>query len=434
MPHVAFVPLTGLRVRATEMLELGMTLPGLSKRSDALSALPALGVLTLAGMTPEPWTTSYHKADQPDEHLIAEIVSSKPTFVALSALTASAEEAYRLSRRLREQKIPVVLGGLHASVCSEEASRHCDVVVVGEGEPVWNAILSDALAGELKPTYKAAAAFDLKDSPIPDFGLLKDQSPPRFTLQTERGCPFACSFCGASRLLGPFRTKPVEQIRKELAEIGGQSRRAWVELADDNTFANRHDWSSLLETLGQANIRYFTESDWRVGENHGLVSGLAASGCVQLLVGIESLVFRYPGMGAKYAELSRIMDAVRAIQESGVVVNGCFVVGADGETNASIDRLAQFIAESPLAEVQVTLQTPFPGTALYRQLNRQGRLLHADSWENYTLFDVTYQPDKLTAKELASGFRRLMANVFSSDNAARRAEHRRQIWRNNPCF
>ena len=89
---------------------------------------------------------------------------------------------------------------------------------------------------------------------------------------------------------------------------------------------------------------------------------------MQVLVGIESTVFRYPGMGTKAAELDRMIDAIEAIQSSGVAVNGCFILGADGETDESVDRLVRFIDDSPLAEVQLTLQTPFPGTRLRDRL------------------------------------------------------------------
>ncbi len=106
-----------------------------------------------------------------------------------------------------------------------------------------------------------------------------------------------------------------------------------------------------------------------------MLAGLAASGCVQVLVGLESFVFRFPGMGAKQAELDRMMEAVCAIQESGVAVNGCFIVGADGETERSLDALTEFLLDSPLADIQVTLQTPFPGTEFHNRLRREGRLL-----------------------------------------------------------
>ena len=145
---------------------------------------------------------------------------------------------------------------------------------------------------------------------------------------------------------------------------------------------------------------------------------LAASGCVQVLAGIESLVFRHPGMGPKLAEFARIQDALCAIQDAGVAVIGCFIVGCDGETRQSLGRLAQFILASDLADVQLTLQTPFPGTALYRRLQDQGRLLPQRGWSYYTLFDVTFQPDLMGVDELETAFRDLVRQVFSPEPAA----------------
>ncbi|HUG90324.1 MAG TPA: DUF4070 domain-containing protein, partial [Planctomycetaceae bacterium] len=207
-----------------------------------------------------------------------------------------------------------------------------------------------------------------------------------------------------------------------------------IELADDNTFAGSREAGELFEAFERFNIRYFTEADWRIGERPDVLAGLARSGCVQVLVGIESLVFRYPGMGGKQAELDRIMAAVQAIQEAGVVVAGCVIVGGDGETRGSIDRLVRFVLDSPLAEVQLTLQTPFPGTALYGRLAREGRLLTERGWSAYTLFDVTFQPDRLSVAELERGFRDAVTEVFSAPAVERRRRLRRNIWRNSPAF
>jgi len=429
MPHLCLVPLTGLRIREEEMFSLGMSLPGLGKRAAALAELPALGLLTLAGMTPENWTQSYHDAAVVDDQLIEDIVSNQPTLIAISALTASVNEAYRLADTLRAEGLQVAIGGLHVTVCSEEAQQHADAVVVGEGEPVWLDLLDDAEVGNLKPIYQAKGAFNLAESPLPRFDLLGERTRPRFTMQTERGCPLACDFCAASRILGSFREKPLANLRIELAAITAIDNQPWLELADDNTFAGRRDAGALLELLADSGARYFTEADWRIGERPDLLNQLAASGCVQVLVGIESLAFQYPGMGAKRALLDRIMASVQAIQEAGVVVNGCFIVGADGETNESIDRLTEFILASPLAEVQLTLQTPFPGAPMFDRFKREARLLPKRDWSFYTLFDVTYQPDSMSVQELERGFHRVVKAVFSRSAATRRDRIRKDVWR-----
>lgn len=433
MPHVALVPFTGFRLREQELLALGMSLPGLRPRAAAVAQLPALGLLTLAGLTP-PWTCSYHEAAVADDALLDDIVRQRPDLVALSALTASVEEAYRLAARLRGAGLRVVLGGLHVTACPEEATQHADAIVIGEGEPVWPAVLADAAAGALRPTYRATAAYDLAEAPVPRFDLLGPARRGRLTVQTQRGCPFACDFCGASRLLGGFREKPLANLRRELDAVAALVPEPLIELADDNTFAGSRLVAPLLETLGAAGARYFTEADWRIGERPEILQGLAASGCVQVLVGVESLVYAHTGMGAKQTSWPRMRDAIVAIQEAGVAVIGCFIVGCDGETPASLDRLGRFILDSPLADVQLTLQTPFPGTALYRRLRKQGRLLAERGWPWYTLFDVTYQPDAMSAAELEDGFRTLVRQVFAASAAARRAAVRRQTWRRNPRF
>ena len=190
----------------------------------------------------------------------------------------------------------------------------------------------------------------------------------------------------------------------------------------------------MLSEIQAAGINYFTESDWRIGEDSRLVEALANSGCVQVLIGIESLSFRYPGMGQKQSELEKMCNAIDVIQDAGIVVNGCYIVGADGETNSSLDKLINFVTNSSLSEVQLTLQTPFPGTGLYRRLKKSGRLLPDRDWSFYTLFDVVYQPDKMKVDELERGFRRVVAEVFSQNESEKRSSLRRRIWSRHPNF
>ncbi|HEX2473645.1 MAG TPA: cobalamin-dependent protein [Lacipirellulaceae bacterium] len=434
MPHVAFLSFSGLRVREEQLAELGVRLPGLSARAAAIGQLPSLGLLTLAGMLPDDWTCSYREVTHVDVDLMQSLVRERPQLVAMSALTASVQQAYLLADKLRGEGLQCVLGGLHATACPAEAAAHFDAVCMGEGELAWPQILADTQAGKLKPSYPAARTANELPWTVPRFDLLADRPVVRWTIQTQRGCSLACEFCAASRLISRFREKPAERLRRELAAIRQHDSHPTIELADDNTFSGQSDPEPILAALAEAGARYFTEVDWRIGERPALVRDMAASGCVQVLVGIESLVFRYPGMGDKAAGLERVLDALAAIQQAGIAVIGCFIVGADGETRASLDRLLQFLRETELADIQVTLHTPFPGTALRARLAREGRLLEDRDWSHYTLFDVTFRPDQLTVAELETGYRELLRSAFDEAETARRAAIRRDVWRRNPVL
>lgn len=436
--HVAFVALAGFRAREPEMLSLGMSLPALGERAAALAALPSLGLLTLAGMTPADWTCSYRDPSRVDDALVAAILAERPALVAVSALTASIDEAYALCRTLRGEGLTTVIGGLHATACTGEAARHADAVVVGDGESSWPDVLRDAAAGQLRARYTPEHPFDLSRSPMPRFDLLGRRERSRFTVQTARGCPLACDFCGASRLLGPFREKPAERVELELAALRRLHRRPIVELADDNSFLSRRGAGDLLAALERSGVRYFTEADWRLGERPDVLERLAQSGCVQVLVGMESFTDADStgsasragtrGMGAKAAPRQRVMDAVGHIQNSGVAVIGCFVLGREGEDQESIQSLIDLALEAPLADVQITLRTPFPGTPLRARLQQEGRLLPDRGWSSYTLFDATFTPDRISVDELEAGFRHAVRCVHAAAPAVKRAEVRKTIW------
>jgi radical SAM superfamily enzyme YgiQ (UPF0313 family) len=280
-------------------------------------------------------------------------------------------------------------------------------------------MIHDWETGDLQPITRINRLFELKDSPAVRWDLWGTRSVPRYTLQTMRGCPWACSFCAASRLLGPAREKPNTNIESELAAITDRQSRPWIELADDNTFAGERDHGRMLDALSQANARWFTESDWRIAHRPNLLQQIAASGCRQILIGLESQHFRYPGMGAKSGTWHTMLDAVDAIQQAGIVVNACFIVGAEGETRQSIDRLGDFLLDASFGEIQVTLQTPFPGTKLHTDLHRAGRLLEGD-FSKYTLFDVVHQPNLISPDQLQSAFTELIGRVFSVDAQDRR--------------
>ena len=336
--------------------------------------------------------------------------------------------------RGRAEGIWTVLGGLHATACPQEALKHFDAVCTGEGELTWPDVLRDVRADALRPRYDAVRTATPLPWALPKFELIGSAPVARWTLQTQRGCPLACEFCAASRTISLFREKPVQQVEMELAAILQFGQTPVIELADDNSFAGPREAGPLLDTLAAANARFFTEVDWRIGERPELLSRLASAGCVQVLIGIESLVFRFPGMGAKQAELERIMRACERIQEAGIAVNGCFIIGGDGETRRSIERLGSYLQTCPLADIQITLCTPFPGAPLYERFRRQGRLLLDRDWSHYTLFDVTFEPDQMSVADLEAGYRELLEMVYDKGENGRRTRIRHQVWRRNSAL
>jgi len=435
--RVLLVAMSGVRVVDPELRALGLTLPGFVERGEVIASLPSLGLLTIAAHTPPHWEVAYREIDALGEEDLRAIEAERYDLVALSSLTARVEDAYRLADRLRQAGTTVVLGGLHATALPDEALGHVDAVIQGQGERAWPRLLADLERGALRRRYTslgdAALAHRLEESLIPRYDLLDPSRYDRLPLQTTRGCPRDCVFCGASRLLGPYQLKPIPQVRRELERILERWPRPFVELADDNTFVDRAWSRELAALLGEHGVRWFTETDLSIADDEHLLEALARSGCAQLLVGLESTApAALRGLdraGWKARQGASALERVRRIQSHGVAVNGCFVLGLDGDDAGSFDRVAEFAEQAELCDVQITLLTPFPGTALLARLRREGRLLRERFWDECTLFDVTYRPAAMSVAELRSAFRGLMGRLYGPEATRRRRARWRAVHR-----
>lgn len=420
--------MSGVRVYNKKLLELGLTLPGFVERSKVIASLPSLGLLTLAAHTPQNWTVVYKELDDYRETDIVEIVNEKPDIVAVSSLTARINEAYSLAEKIRKEGITVVMGGLHVSSMPAEAMNFCDAVIQGEGETAWPALLADFESNRLKPLYSSLAngdyTFNLNDSKVPRYDLLDISKYNRLTIQTTRGCPLHCNFCAASRTISSYKKKPVYKIAMELDKIFEIWNRPFIELADDNTFVDKSWTKQVLELFGNYKMKWFTETDISIAYQDELLELLAKSNCVQVLIGFET-TYREGLKGIdrndwKYRQFDRYLKAIDKIQSYGISVNGCFILGFDTDTKDTFIETEQFIRHSDLSEVQVTLLTPFPGTALYHKLKSEGRLLSSNFWDKCTLFDVNFTPANFSVEELEYHFQELMANVYSDSNVSKR--------------
>jgi radical SAM superfamily enzyme YgiQ (UPF0313 family) len=422
--RMGLIAISGVRVCNAKLLEVGLTLPGFVHRSQVIASLPSLGLLTLAGMTPVGIALDYREV--PDVDAVIDLPGGYDV-VAISSYSAQIKDAYRLADRYREAGVLVILGGLHVTARPEEAKRHADSVVVGEGEPSWPLVVRDLQRGRLEPLYDSRGSeFDLADAPMPRFDLLDGDRYNRLTVQTQRGCPHRCEFCAASITLSArYKVKPVDKVIAEIRRIKEFWHRPFIEFADDNTFVDKEHTKNLMRALAGEQVRWFTETDISAADDDELLILMRESGCAQVLIGFES-----PSMAGldgletrsnwKAKQLDRYKSAVERIQSHGISVNGCFVLGLDGTGPESFDSVLEFAADSGLHEVQVTVQTPFPGTPLYDRLRKSGRLLDEHAWELCTLFDVNFEPQRMDVAALESGFRELVAKLYSDELVAER--------------
>jgi radical SAM superfamily enzyme YgiQ (UPF0313 family) len=430
--RIALLAMSGVRAYDPELTALGLTLPGFVERGLTIAALPSLSLLTLAGFTPDRHELTYHDIDRVDE------IDALPEcdLAAISTYSAQADEAYALADRYRTARTPTVIGGLHATALPNEAGRHCDAVVVGEGEPVWRRVVADAEAGRLQPIYRSdAPGYRLGEGPLPRFDLLEPERYNRFTVQTQRGCPWQCEFCASSILLTPrYKQKPVDRVVEEIRAIKKIWPRPFVELADDNTFVNKRHCRRLVSAIGDEGVRWFTETDVSVAEDDDLLAMMRSAGCAEILVGFESPTPE----GVDGIELKRnwkreqfnaYHEAVQRIQSHGIAVSACFVLGLDGDGPGVFDDVEGFVTTACPFDVQITVLTPFPGTPLYARLAREGRLLHPGDWARCTLFDVTYRPRQMTAGQLRRGLVDLGRRIYSEEATADRRAGFKEQWR-----
>jgi len=434
---IGLVAMSGVRAHNEELTNLGLTLPGFVDRNKIIASLPSLSLLTLAALTPDRFEVEYREiADLKAETALPDDYD----LVAISSYSAQMDEAYALSDHYHQRGIPVVLGGLHVTALPEEAKAHCTSVAVGEGEDLWPAILADFAHRTLKPFYVQSppGGYDLARAPIPRFDLLDPDKYNRITVQTSRGCPHRCDFCASSILLTPqYKLKPVDRVLAEIAAITRIWDRPFIEFADDNSFVHYDHYKALLRGLVPLKLRWFTEADIAVARDEELLGLMRDSGCQQVLIGLESprrisLDGIELNANWKARQYDHYREAIAKIQSYGITVNGCFILGLDGDTPEVFEEVYSFVRDSGLYEVQITFMTAFPGTPLYERLRNSGRIIRDEAWELCTLFDINFQPQDMTVAELQRGFLWLAKTLYSEEVTNQRRRQYRRMLKDSP--
>jgi radical SAM superfamily enzyme YgiQ (UPF0313 family) len=348
-----------------------------------------LGLLILARLTPAEWEITVI-----DENLALADYDSmpRPDLVGITAFTSQAERAYEIAAQFRSRGVPVVMGGIHATMRTDEALERVDVVVTGEAEDVWPQVLEDARSGVLKRLY-GGTTVDMERIPPARHDLLSTGY--AFgSIQTTRGCPLNCSFCSVTAFNGKrFRRRPIQDVIEEFKLI----REKLVLIVDDNLVGTSRQHVAYAKELFRAMIDAKIRKKWvgqvtvNMGEDEELIRLAAKSGCIGVLIGFESpsedgLIEINKKFNIRKGHDPR--SSVRRLQRHGIVVLGSFIFGLDVDKKGVGQQMAGAATSYGVDIFELMFVTPLPGTRLWETMECEGRIVaHSfpEDWKYYTL-------------------------------------------------
>lgn len=338
--------------------------------------------------------------------------------VGITTITGTANRSYELARHFRDRGIAVVLGGPHVTLVPDDAAPHADAIVVGYAEDTWPQLLRDFEAGRLERRYVQAPDLSLAGRPRPRRELINGgRYAKTHVFEATRGCVHSCEFCVVPSAWGrkPYQ-KPVAEVIDEIRATGAR-RAIFVDL---NIIADKDYAAELFEALIPLNIRWGGLATSLLARDETLLDLCARSGCIGLLVGFESISsVSLKSVRKGFNSPQMYADWIRRFHDHGIAINGTFVFGLDSDSVATFDETAQFVIDAGIDLPRFAILTPFPGTALYRRLENEGRIL-TQNWELYDGQHVVFQPAGMSAEALEQGNARVWRKVYSYGSIARR--------------
>ena len=310
----------------------------------------------------------------------------KPEIIGVTATTPQAPDAYKLLdwANANFPNSLTLMGGIHASVLPEEAVKHADCVVKGEGEKAIVEIIEKRMSQKSVPKIIEGVPLEnLDDIPRPAFDLIDMKKylsePPSFpglkepvvTMVTSRGCPYKCPFCWNSARTFKVRYFSAQRIVDEILYFRKNYKVNTVWFADDEFLINNKRLAELAALVNKYHI-----SDWlrwgcqaRANTIDLNTLELAKSiGCVTISVGFESGCART--LDFLKCGTTTIADHERALKlarEAGVTMGGSFIFGTPGETFEEMRETLDWCEnEKDLMWYGFNTLIPYPGTTVWR--------------------------------------------------------------------
>ena len=362
--------------------------------SRYLGYYPRLGLRILAALTPPEHTVTIVEGKDCD--LIQ--FTGEWDLVGISALTPHVQRAYYMADRFRVSRVPVVLGGIHASGNPEEASQHADAVCIGEGELVWPQILQDAQTRQFKPFYRA-------DRPVDRATLINPRRLPTdrhkygsFPVETGRGCPVGCVFCFAPVLFGPcFQPREVKRVVadiQEVLELTQHYPQTQITFSE-NLLPHKAYARTLFAALEGLNVHFGVEGRFEGLQDDEYLKAIGRAGCTNIYVETKMVSARKePEVYAMYAE------TVRRILDKGIETSINFTVGYDDHDQDIYDDTWNFLTRNNFLRYSyVQLFVPWPGLPVFKRMEQEGRILNRN-WSNYDNRHVVFRPKLMSPEEL----------------------------------
>jgi radical SAM superfamily enzyme YgiQ (UPF0313 family) len=350
--------------------------------------------------------------------------------VAISTRTSTALEAYRIADTYLDKRkdVSVILGGIHASMLPEEAIRHAHSVVIGESDELWPKIIEDYRKGALKRFYRCTSLPDMSRLRLPKRELLAGKSLYAFnTVQMTRGCPYSCHFCSVHLFSGgKYRTRPVDDVIEEIRGI--KSR--YLFFLDDNPSGNVRYTKELYSKMIGLKKKWYTQAHISFADDDKLLLLAKRAGLTMASIGFESVVGESLESTAKpHVSLRKYRENVKKIQKHGVIVLGSFIFGFDGDDDDVFDRTIRFAQECKIDHVSFHILTPYPGTALRKQLESEGRLIDSMGWDKHDTAHAVFTPKLMgqDPRRLEQGFRWAYREFYSARSILKRLKLNRHL-------
>jgi radical SAM superfamily enzyme YgiQ (UPF0313 family) len=392
----SYIVLYGIS-RGGILVKLQLIAPAIQENTPLKKALcPPLGLAMVAAITPPEVEVSLT-----DENVTVVDFQKETDLVGITALTITAQRAYEIADTFRARGVKVILGGVHPSALPEEASQHADAVVIGEADGIWPNLINDYNSNRLQRVYRQRERPSLLNLPIPRRDLFaKGAYYVTNTVSTTRGCPYSCSFCSVTSFFGhTYRCRPVEEVLKEIETLNPGKLVAFV---DDNIVGNPKFAKELFRALAAYRIKWIAQASVTIAANDELLKLAAASGCQALLIGFETLSpANLAVVGKRINVVDDYQTVIRKIHSHGIAIHGFFLLGLDEDDEDVFKRTVRFAQKMRLEGAQFAWPVPYPGTALCKSLDKDGRIVTKD-WSQYES-NLVFKPKLMSREVLQKG-------------------------------